>query len=103
MTQTTSREPAAFCIGELEAQYPLYCKALRMLVRDGSSLIKVKRTVCWQRLELLHHSLPRQYRDPELLYLHLRREWLDQTALSDKAGSAELASPLRQIRRPAPC
>ncbi|MBM5800933.1 MAG: DUF3136 domain-containing protein [Cyanobacteria bacterium K_DeepCast_35m_m2_023] len=103
MTQAIPRQPAAVCIGELEAQYPLYCKALRMLVRDGASLNKVKRTVCWQRLELLHHSLPRQYRDPELLYLHLRREWLDPTALSDKANRAELASPLRRIRRPAPC
>jgi hypothetical protein len=61
-------------IGELEAQYPQYCKALRILIRDGATLAKVKRTVCWQRLELLHTSLPRQYRDPEILFLHLRRE-----------------------------
>ena len=61
-------------IGELEAQYPQYCKALRILIRDGASLAKVKRTVCWQRLELLHTSLPRQYRDPEILFLNLRRE-----------------------------
>jgi len=34
---------------------------------------------------------------------HLRREWLDPTALSDQANRAELASPLRRIGRPAPC
>lgn len=97
MAQPSSGQPAAVCIGELEAQYPLYCKALRLLVRDGASLNKVKRTVCWQRLELLHHSLPRQYRDPELLYVHLRREWLDQTAASKIQAGAGLASPLRRF------
>jgi hypothetical protein len=61
-------------IGELEAHYPTYCKALRLLVRDGLTLARVKRTLCWERMSLLHRSLPRQYRDPELLFLHLRRE-----------------------------
>jgi hypothetical protein len=37
--------------GELKAQYPQYCKALRILIRDGATLAKVKRTVCWQRLD----------------------------------------------------
>jgi hypothetical protein len=60
-------------LSELEAQYLLYCKAMRLLVGDGVSLNKARRTVCWQRLEVLHHRLPRQYRDPEQLYLHLKR------------------------------
>jgi hypothetical protein len=61
-------------VGELEANYPLYCKAMRMLAREGKSAIKARRTVCWQRLELLHHCLPGQYRDPEYLYLLLKRQ-----------------------------
>ena len=64
-------------VGELEAQYPLYCKAMRILVRDGVSLAKARRTVCWQKLELLHRSLPRHYREPEQLYLHLQRDQRD--------------------------
>lgn len=77
MGQASIPSASGLRISELEAQYPQYCKALRILVRDGASLIKVKRTVCWQRLELLHRSLPRQYRDPELLYLSLRRDWIN--------------------------
>jgi hypothetical protein len=53
---------------------------MRLLVRDGIPLAKVKRTVCWERLSLLHTSLPRQYRDPELLFLNLQRELRDQQA-----------------------
>jgi hypothetical protein len=64
-------------VGELEAQYPLYCKAMRILVRDGVSLAKARRTVCWQKLEHLHRSLPRHYREPEQLYLHLLRDQRD--------------------------
>jgi hypothetical protein len=73
----TGHEPmadAALSVAELEAQYPLYCKAMRILVRDGVTINKARRTVCWQRLELLHRSLPRQYREPEQLYLHLSRD-----------------------------
>lgn len=36
-------------IGELEASFPLYCRALRILAREGTSLKKIKRTVCWNR------------------------------------------------------
>jgi len=46
---------------------------MRMLVRDGISLAKARRTHCWHRLELLHHSLPRQYRESEQLYKLLQR------------------------------
>ena len=80
MVQPTVVPQAGLRIGELEAQYPTYCKAMRLLVRDGVSLAKAKRTVCWDRLSLLHTSLPRQYRDPEILYLFLQREMRDQQA-----------------------
>lgn len=82
MTQATFQRLPGLRIDELEAHYPAYCKAMRLLVRDGASVAKARRTVCWERLALLHRSLPRQYRDPELLFLHLRREWREQTALS---------------------
>jgi hypothetical protein len=61
-------------IGELEATFPLYCKALRILIREGKSLQQIQRSVCWHRLTSLHHCLPRQYKDPNYLYLHLKRE-----------------------------
>lgn len=61
-------------VGELEAQEPLFCKAMRLLVRDGVSLARARRTLCWQKLERLHRSLPCQYREPEQLVLHLQRD-----------------------------
>lgn len=61
-------------IGELEASYPLYCKALRILVREEKTIEQIKRSVCWQRLQSLHHCLPRQYKDPNQLYFHLKRQ-----------------------------
>lgn len=78
MSVISSPQSNGLSVAELEAQYPLYCKAMRILVNDGSSLVKIRRTVCWQRLEILHQCLPRQYRDPEMLYLHLRRDYLAQ-------------------------
>ena len=80
MVQATVTPAAGLRISELEAQYPMYCKAMRLLVRDGASLAKVQRTICWQRLSLLHTSLPRQYRDPALLFFNLQRELRDQQA-----------------------
>ena len=69
-----SSDAATLTIGELEANYPLYCKALRLLIREGKSLNKVRRTVCWERLATLHSCLPNQYRDPDYLYALLKRE-----------------------------
>ena len=80
MVQATVPPAAGLRIGELEAQYPMYCKAMRLLVRDGASLAKVQRTICWHKLSLLHTSLPRQYRDPALLFFNLQRELRDQQA-----------------------
>lgn len=64
-------------IAELEASYPTYCKALRILVRDGVSENKARRTVCWNRLATLHGCLPRQYRDPQQLFFLLQRQQND--------------------------
>lgn len=61
-------------IGELEAGYPLYCRALRRLIEEGRSLARIQRTTCWQRLVTLHGCLPGQYKDPDYLYLQLRRQ-----------------------------
>ncbi|MEI8250345.1 MAG: DUF3136 domain-containing protein [Synechococcus sp. ELA057] len=67
-------ERSSLTIGELEAGYSLYCKALRLLIQEGRSLGRIQRTVCWQRLAQLHTCLPGQYRDPEHLYFLLRRQ-----------------------------
>ena len=72
MTQATFS--ISLTIGKLEASYPLYCKALRILIREEKTLQEIQRSVCWHRLEKLHHCLPRQYKDPNQLYLHLKRE-----------------------------
>lgn len=61
-------------IGELEASYPLYCKALRILIREEKTIKQIRRSVCWQRLTSLHHCLPRKYKDPTQLYFLLKRE-----------------------------
>ncbi|MCX5955253.1 MAG: DUF3136 domain-containing protein, partial [Cyanobacteria bacterium] len=37
-------------IGELEAKYSLYCKAMRLLLKEGRSMDAIRRTVCWSRL-----------------------------------------------------
>jgi hypothetical protein len=60
-------------IGELEASYPLYCKALRILIREEKPIEQIQRSVCWHRLSTLHNSLPRQYKDPRHLYFQLKR------------------------------
>ncbi len=61
-------------IGELQAGYPLYCKAMRILIREEKTVEQIKRSVCWHRLNTLHACMPRQYKDPQQLYFHLRRE-----------------------------
>ena len=62
-------------IGELEAKYPLYCKALKMLIKQGKTRAELQRTLCWDRLCLLHRSLPRQYKSPERLMLMIQAEF----------------------------
>ena len=69
-----SANGSSMTIGELEANYPLYCKALRLLLQEGRSLEAIQRTVCWGRLETLHHCLPRHYKSPQYLYAQLTRD-----------------------------
>lgn len=57
-----------------------------LLVRDGVTITKARRIVCWQELELLSHCRPRQNRDPEQLDLHLKRDQLT-AASSCRPGS----------------
>ncbi len=66
----------------MEGQYPLYCKAMRILAHDGVSPNKARRTVAWQKLRILHNFLPRYYREPEQLYLQLQREQQPSAPLS---------------------
>lgn len=72
MGQTTFT--TTLTLGELEASYSLYCKAMRILIREGKQIEKIKRSVCWHRLLALHASLPRQYKNPEHLYYLLKRD-----------------------------
>jgi hypothetical protein len=67
-------QAAAITIAELEANYSLYCKALRMLVREGKTLAKIQRTVCWARLESLYQCYPGRYKSPDHLYFTIRRD-----------------------------
>ena len=65
-------------IEELEAKYPLYCKDLKMLIkliRQGKTSSQLQRMFCWHRLQLLHRSLPKQYKSPELLTLMIKTEF----------------------------
>ena len=61
-------------IGELEAKYSLYCKAMRLLLKEGRSREEIMRTVCWSRLEKLHLCLPSRYKSPDYLYAVLKRD-----------------------------
>jgi hypothetical protein len=61
-------------IGQLEAGYPMYCKALRRLLLDGRSDDEISRTVCWERLAMLHRCLPGRYKCPTYLVVLIRRD-----------------------------
>jgi len=82
MKAINTSEAPKITVAQLEASYPAYCKALRMLVQDGLSLNKIQRTVCWDRLQLLHTTLPRQYRDPVVHYSMVKRDVDNQQALA---------------------
>ncbi|WP_370455556.1 DUF3136 domain-containing protein [Synechococcus sp. RSCCF101] len=64
---------ATLTIGELEAKYFMYCKAMRTMVSEGRSTQEIERSLCWHRMALLHRSLPAQYKAPDHLLLSLRR------------------------------
>jgi hypothetical protein len=82
---------ATLTIGALEASYPLYCKALRILIREEKTIEQIRRSVCWHRLTSLHHCLPRQYKDPTQMYFLLkcdRGEWKLQAKIFSPATAA---------------
>ena len=84
MTESTA---PGLTIGQLEAKYPMYCKAMRLLLKEGCTLKQIQRTVCWDRLEILHNSLPKSYKSPEYLFLLFRREWEQHKASLAGAGA----------------
>lgn len=63
----------ALTLAELEANFPVYCKALRILLREDRPIEQIERSVCWHRLSALHQALPRRYKDPRQIYLQLKR------------------------------
>tara|TARA_B100000700_G_C14618177_1_gene656899 strand:+ start:326 stop:550 length:225 start_codon:yes stop_codon:yes gene_type:complete len=65
---------AKLTIGELEAGYPLYCKALRRLIQQGRSAPEIERTVCWGHLETLNRCLPGRYKAPSYLMALIKRD-----------------------------
>ena len=65
---------AKLTIGELEAGYPLYCKALRRLLQQGKTAKDIERTVCWGHLETLNRCLPTRYKSPSYLLTLIRRD-----------------------------
>ena len=65
---------AKLTIGELEAGYPMYCKALRRLLQQGKTAQDIERTVCWGHLETLNRCLPTRYKAPSYLLALIRRD-----------------------------
>ena len=65
---------AKLTIGELEAGYPLYCKALRRLLQQGRTADQIQRTVCWSHLETLNRCLPSRYKTPSYLMALIKRD-----------------------------
>lgn len=59
-------------IGDLEAGFPNYCRALRTLVAQGNDQETIRKTLCWDYLDRLHNSLPRNYRSPVELMARYR-------------------------------
>ena len=64
---------AKLTIGELEAGYPLYCKALRRLLKEGRSIKDIERTVCRGPLETLNRCLPGRSKATSYFLALLRR------------------------------
>ena len=81
MTSSKSSSPRR--IRELESSYRLYYKAMRILIRDGITKDRIRNTVCWNRLELLHDFNPKQYPHPKQISMHLWREISDPIATTD--------------------
>ena len=69
-----SMTQAKLTIGELEAGYPMYCKALRRLLQLGKTPKDIEKTVCWGHLETLNRCLPTRYKSPSYLLALIRRD-----------------------------
>ena len=72
--QQDKMSTAKLTIGELEAGYPLYCKALRRLLQQGRTADQIQRTVCWSHLETLNRCLPGRYKTPSYLMALIKRD-----------------------------
>lgn len=59
---------------ELEASQPLYCKMLRILIREGKNPEPIQRSICWDRLRSLHRISPSRHGDPNQLDVNLKHE-----------------------------
>ena len=77
---------AKLTIGELEAGYPLYCKALRRLMQQGKSAKDIERTVFWGHLETLNRCLPTRYKAPSYLLALIKRD-LEKIKEEKRQGS----------------
>lgn len=73
-------EQPSLTIGELESKYYLYRRAMKMLVQEGRGASTIQRTLCWSRLETLHHCLPRRYKSPDHILNQVRREVEEEQA-----------------------
>ena len=71
-------------IDELEAGYPLFCKALRLLILKGNSVKDIEKTVCWSHLETLNRCLPGRYKAPTYLMALIKRDCLLYTSPSPR-------------------
>ncbi len=69
---------AKLTIGELEAGYPLYCKALRRLLQQGRTPQEISKTVCWGHLETLNRCLPSRYKAPAYLMALIKRDLIEE-------------------------
>jgi len=69
-----SMSAAKLNIDELEAGYPLFCKALRLLILKGNSVKDIEKTVCWGHLETLNRCLPGRYKAPTYLMALIKRD-----------------------------
>tara|TARA_Y100001970_G_scaffold294017_1_gene445872 strand:+ start:6945 stop:7175 length:231 start_codon:yes stop_codon:yes gene_type:complete len=67
-------DSAKLNIDELEAGYPLFCKALRLLIVKGRTIKEIQRTVCWSHLETLNRCLPSRYKAPTYLMALIKRD-----------------------------
>jgi hypothetical protein len=76
----------AVCLVGFMVESPAQSGRMRTLIHPGptkgvhvkqKTIKQIQRSVCWHRLEKLHHCMPRQYKNPNHLYFHLKRQPTD--------------------------